>query len=43
MKQCVRPETIVWFRISKYLFANEKKILNEIIYITEIRYVNFVD
>ena len=30
-------------QISKYLFANEKKIYNEIKYITEIKYINFVN
>ena len=29
--------------VSKYIFANEKKIYNEIKYVTEIKYVNFVN
>ena len=30
------------FQVSKYLFANEKKIY-KIKYITEIKYINFVN
>ena len=29
--------------VTKYLFANEKKIFNEIKYVTEIKYINFVN
>ena len=30
-------------QVSKYLFANEKKIYNEIECLTEIKYIDFVN
>ena len=41
---CKEVESVQYFDLhGKYIFANEKKIYNEIKYVTEIKYINFIN